>query len=131
ALFVTGVSLFPGCAKPSRVAPEPRAGVSETVPPPLAPLPAPPVANGPLRIRVVYPKEDHRVMAQDSLLIYAADPIASRDSAFVFGSVGRGDARLTVNGVDVPVYPTGSWLAWLPLPDDTIARFGLVASVGA
>ncbi|MBI4502723.1 MAG: N-acetylmuramoyl-L-alanine amidase [Gemmatimonadetes bacterium] len=79
---------------------------------------------------MVYPKEDHRTVVLDSLLIYASplEPIQSRDSAFIFGSVGRGDAGLTVNGVNVPVYPTGSWLAWLPLPDDTIARFDLVAT---
>jgi N-acetylmuramoyl-L-alanine amidase len=35
-----------------------------------------------------------------------------------------------INGTNVPVFPTGTWLAWLPLPDDTIARFDIVASAG-
>ncbi|HEX9727780.1 MAG TPA: N-acetylmuramoyl-L-alanine amidase [Gemmatimonadales bacterium] len=57
----------------------------------------------------------------------AVSGIASRDSAFVFGSVGRGDASLTVNGIDVPVYPNGAWLAWVALPPDTLVRFEVVA----
>src|SRR5207244_2198576 len=51
------------------------------------------------------------------------------DSAFLFGSVGRGDASLTVNGAPVAVHPNGAWIAWVPLPDDTIAPFRLVATV--
>jgi N-acetylmuramoyl-L-alanine amidase len=35
-----------------------------------------------------------------------------------------------VNEVVVPVAPSGGWIAWLPLPDDTVAQFTLVASVG-
>ena len=100
---------------------------------PLRPIAAPTPAIGPLRISVVYPKEFQRSVIADTQFIFAspAEPILSRDSAFIFGSVGRGDARLTVNGTEVPVYPTGSWLAWLPLPEDTLARFDLVASAGA
>lgn len=98
--------------------------------PSLPPIPAATPALGPLAIRVAYPREDHRTIVQDTLYIYASaqDRIQSRDTTFIFGSVGRGDARLTLNGVEVPVYPTGAWLAWVPLPDDTIARFDLVAS---
>jgi N-acetylmuramoyl-L-alanine amidase len=57
--------------------------------------------------------------------------ISGRDSTFVFGGAGRGDARVTVNGVEIPVYPTGGWLAWLPLPDDTVAGFEILAVAGS
>lgn len=98
-----------------------------------APLTPPPVATAPLRISVAYPKEAQRVTAGDTLFIYTSptERIQSRDSAFVFGSVGQGDARLTVNGTPVPVYATGAWIAWLPLPADTLARFDLVAVTAA
>src|SRR5439155_3776956 len=75
---------------------------------------APPPAPAALRITVVYPK--------------VTDVVQSRDSAFLFGSAGRGDAVLTVNGTPVAVHPNGAWIAWLPLPDDTIAPFRIVAS---
>src|SRR5687768_4202408 len=55
-------------------------------PPALPPVPR---ATGPLAIRVTYPP--------------ANAAIASRDSNFIFGSVGHGDARLTINGTPVPV----------------------------
>jgi len=32
-----------------------------------------------------------------------------------------------VNGVDAPVAPTGAWLAWVPLPRDSVVPFDLVA----
>ena len=82
-------------------------------------------AAGPPLIRVVYPP-----LVRDSLGWRASQPIESRDSAFVFGSVGRRDAVLRVNGAVVPVASSGGWIAWLPLPDDTVARFTLVAAVG-
>jgi N-acetylmuramoyl-L-alanine amidase len=74
-----------------------------------------PATREPLRISVVYPD--------------TADAIQAHDSSFLFGSVGRarGDAALTVNGQPVPVHPSGTWLAWVPLPDDTIVSFHLVA----
>src|SRR2546428_7740822 len=74
-----------------------------------------PPAPAALRITVVYPK--------------VTDVVQSRDSAFLFGSVGRGDAGLTVNGARVAVHPNGAWIAWVALPDDTIAPFRLVATV--
>jgi N-acetylmuramoyl-L-alanine amidase len=94
------------------------APVPETTPPEPAPAPAPvvpapvPVMNpslppvphvtGPLEIKVVYPP--------------AGQVIQSRDSNFVFGSVGNGDAALTINGVLTPVWPNGAFMAWLPNP---------------
>jgi N-acetylmuramoyl-L-alanine amidase len=50
-----------------------------------------------------------------------------RDSTFIFGSVGTGNARLTINGQSVPVWPNGAWIAYLPLRPDTIAQFQLEA----
>jgi len=76
-------------------------------------LPPIPAVKGPIAIKVVYPTADDRVEA--------------RDSSFLFGSVGTGDATLTINGVAVPVAPNGAWLAWLAIPPDSVMRFELVA----
>jgi N-acetylmuramoyl-L-alanine amidase len=76
---------------------------------------APPV--GPLTVRVVYPP-----LAADSAGMLTG-AFASGDSAFVFGSVSRSDADVLVNGEPVPVAPTGAWIAWVGLPDDTVAGF--------
>ena len=72
-------------------------------------------AHEPLRISIVYPD--------------TADPIQAQDSSFLFGSVGRGrgDVTLSINGIPVRVFTTGSWLAWIPLPRDSVARFQIVA----
>ena len=74
-----------------------------------APLPAPnpklppvPDVDGPLAIKVVYPPRNA--------------VIGSRDSNFVFGSVGNGNAGLTINGNLVPVWPNGAFLGWVPNP---------------
>jgi N-acetylmuramoyl-L-alanine amidase len=50
-----------------------------------------------------------------------------RDSNFIFGSVGSGDAALRINGVAVPVYPNGSFMGWLPVPPDSAPRYELLA----
>ncbi|GBD31252.1 MAG: hypothetical protein KatS3mg081_0954 [Gemmatimonadales bacterium] len=93
----------------------------------------PSLARGPLTIRVVYPRSGPPVWDGNAWLIRADSGvrIESRDSAFIFGSVGRGDAALWVNGRPVQVHPTGGWIAWLPLPDDTSARFELLAAAGS
>jgi N-acetylmuramoyl-L-alanine amidase len=100
ALFV-GATL--GCAPRAARAPGPAAASA---------------AREPLRITVVYPD--------------TAEPIQARDSSFLFGSVGRGrgDVALAINGFPVRVLPTGSWLAWLPLPPDSLASFRIVARAG-
>jgi len=86
-----------------------------------AALPHPSVAvpHEPLHITIVYPD--------------TAEPIQAQDSSFLFGSVGqgRGDVALSVNGFPVHVSATGSWLAWIPLPSDSLARFQIVARAGA
>ncbi len=95
------VLLIAGCG-----APRPETAVAPTPP-----------ASGPLAVRVAYPS-----LEPDSAgtLIGA---LASTDSAFVFGSVSRPDALVFVNGQQVPVAPTGAWIAWLGLPDDSTAGF--------
>jgi N-acetylmuramoyl-L-alanine amidase len=92
-------------------------------------------------VRIAYPREGSR-QPTDSGLVIVADStvvIQRRDSVFIFGSVGRGDAALVVNGVPVPVYPTGGWIAWLPMPPVApatdpagpgLTRFDLVAVAG-
>jgi N-acetylmuramoyl-L-alanine amidase len=78
-------------------------------------LPPIPAVRGPLRIDVVYPAEDARLTASDS--------------NFVFGSVGTGEARLTINGDAVEVAPNGAFLAFIPVPADGVYR--VAASAGA
>ncbi len=79
-------------------------------------LPPVPRVTGPIALRVVYP---------DSLA-----RIAVRDSNFLLGTTGTGDAGLTIDGIPVSVEPNGAFLAWLPVPDtvagDT-AEYVLVA----
>ena len=78
--------------------------------------PATPV-RGAVSLRVVYPPDGATIVA--------------RDSTFIFGSVGTGDARLAINGIDVPVLPNGAWLGWLPLPPRDRPTWSLVATHGA
>lgn len=75
-------------------------------------------AHESLHVAVVYPA--------------ATDVIQSHDSAFLFGAVrgARAPVRLGVNGRSVPVLANGAWIAWLPLPDDTVAQFLLAATAG-
>jgi N-acetylmuramoyl-L-alanine amidase len=80
-------------------------------------LPAIPLVDGPLALRVVYPRERQL--------------IAVKDSTFLLGSVGSGNARLTINGHDVPVNPNGGFLAWLPFPADDPPTYSLVAEKGS
>jgi N-acetylmuramoyl-L-alanine amidase len=108
------VSVVAGCVVPrSGTVPAPRS----------APPPPPRTAEGgdSLHITVVYPG--------------ATDVIQSHDSAFLFGAVrgGRGGipASLTVDGRAVPVLANGAWIAWLPLPDDTLVQFQIAATAGA
>jgi N-acetylmuramoyl-L-alanine amidase len=57
--------------------------------------------------------------------------IQSRDSNFIFGSVGNGHAQLTINGAPVRVWPNGSFLAYLPNPAPDRPAYNLVAVLGA
>ena len=80
---------------------------------PAAPLPTVPPVHGPLKPQVAYP-------APGSL-------IDAGDSTFLFGTVGDGDARLTVNGQPVAVAPNGAWIAWIAIPHDSSFLVTLVA----
>jgi N-acetylmuramoyl-L-alanine amidase len=64
--------------------------------------------------------------------VYPSDNqvITSRDSNFVLGSVGSGDATLSINGNAVPVAPNGAFLAWLPNPQGTSPQYQIVARRG-
>ncbi len=93
-------------------------GCAGRAPEPMGP---PPVSlrTGRLLIDVVYPPDGSLITA--------------RDSNFIFGSVGDGRARLTINGEAVVVQPNGAFLAWLPVPaapGDTLARYQLTALLG-
>ncbi|MFO7893292.1 MAG: N-acetylmuramoyl-L-alanine amidase [Longimicrobiales bacterium] len=76
--------------------------------PPAPRLPAISATDGPLNLRVSYPR--------DSLAI------ATRGRNFIFGSAGSGRARVWINGREVEVEPNGGFLAFLPVPDDSVYR---------
>ena len=82
-----------------------------------SPLSAIPLVDGPLAVKVVYPEVDHRLTV--------------RDSNYIIGSVGSGNAQLTINGVNVPVLPNGAFLGWLAIPSGAKPVFDLVATKGA
>jgi len=79
-------------------------------------LPLVPHVTGPLEIKVVYPTPGQLIQ--------------SKDSNFIFGSVGNGAAALTINGVPTPVWPNGAFMGWLPNPSRELSRYDLVAVTG-
>jgi N-acetylmuramoyl-L-alanine amidase len=89
-------------------APPPAGSTSALEPTPAAPNGLPPVkpVRGPLMLRVAYPSPDA--------------VLHIRDSSFVFGSAGTGDARVTVDGQPAKVWPNGAWLAYVALPADSV-----------
>lgn len=110
-----------------------RLGLSAGGPAPQTPAAATPARPASLALNISYPREARRERTAEGWLILADStaPLQSRDSTFLFGTTGRGDATLAINGIPVPVYRTGGWIAWLALPSDTVARFRLVAAAGA
>jgi N-acetylmuramoyl-L-alanine amidase len=80
-------------------------------------LPPIPLATGALAPKVVYPAPEQLIQ--------------SRDSNFIFGSVGNGNAGLAIDGVPVKVYPNGSFLAYLALPRGERPAYDIVATLGA
>ncbi|HEY0997514.1 MAG TPA: N-acetylmuramoyl-L-alanine amidase [Gemmatimonadaceae bacterium] len=124
ALTALSAGLLAACTRAPSTAPAPAreagGGGGRRVAPA---LPAIPLVDSALAIRVVYPPQDYRLAAR-----------TPSDSNFIFGSVGSGRATLTINGASVPVAPNGAFLAWLPLPPggagDTL-RYALVATRGA
>ncbi|HEY8061278.1 MAG TPA: N-acetylmuramoyl-L-alanine amidase [Gemmatimonadales bacterium] len=84
---------------------------------PAAALPPVPSVHGALNPQVVYPA--------------AGSLIDAGDSTFIFGTVGDGDARLTVAGQPVAVAANGAWVAWIAIPPDSSFLVKLVAHRGA
>ncbi|HEX3928413.1 MAG TPA: N-acetylmuramoyl-L-alanine amidase [Gemmatimonadales bacterium] len=79
-------------------------------------LPPVPAVHGPLAITVRYPE--------------SGAAIAAGDSTFVYGTVGDGRARLTIDGQTVRVAANGAWLAWIAVPPDSAFALHLIASQG-
>jgi len=114
---VIAAVLIVACARtPAPVtAPAPAPGPKPVATKALA-LPAIPVVDGPLAIHVVYPQ--------------AGQTITSRDSNFIFGSIGSGKASLLINGHPARVYPNGAFIAFIPNPPASSPRYELVAQRG-
>jgi N-acetylmuramoyl-L-alanine amidase len=120
ALAAAGFSvMLAACGTPRpATAPAPAAIAAPAGPAAVKPvLPPIPHVTGPIAVSVVYPRPGAL--------------ITSRDSNFILGSVGTGDATLTINGTPVPVRPNGAFLAWLPVPDSATSRYDLVVVAGA
>ena len=100
--------------RPTAVAAPPEPGIA----PSRVPLPPVPLVQGPLAPTVMYPRPGQM--------------IGSRDSNFIFGSVGNGNASLTINGAPVRVWPNGAFLGYVanPAPTET-PMYTLVAGLGA
>ena len=103
-------SSAPPATTPVPMAPRPIPGAARVEAP--TPIPVPRI-EGQTRLRVVYPA--------------SGGAIDARDSSFLFGTTGTGDAKLWINGIPVPVAANGAWLAWVPLPRDSVMRFDVVA----
>jgi N-acetylmuramoyl-L-alanine amidase len=89
---------------------------AESLPPSRALPPVAPV-RGPLNLRIAYPPPDAILQI--------------RDSSFLFGSAGTGEARVTVNGQPARVWPNGAWLAYVALPTDSVMQLRIEARAGA
>lgn len=101
ALVLAGaVAACSGAAPPSGPSPMPRG------------MPPVPAVDGPLDLRVSYPRHS---MA-----------IETRGRNFIFGSAGSGAARVWVNGEEVEVAPNGGFLAFLPVPESGVYRLRAV-----
>ena len=87
--------------------------IPAVIPSPNPKLPPVPAVRGPLQITVTYPKPEQLLTV--------------RDSNFIFGTVGTGDAALRINGVAVPVWPNGAFMGWLAVPSDSAPRYELLA----
>jgi N-acetylmuramoyl-L-alanine amidase len=118
ALVVAGVlAAACGGGAPPPVVPVPANRIlAESLPPSRALPPVPPV-RGPLDLRVVYPSPDAMLQI--------------RDSSFLFGSAGTGDAQVTVNGQPARVWPNGAWLAYVALPADSLMQIRIEARTAA
>ena len=65
-----------------------------------------------------------RNVGDGSLVLSVRHPLqiysAPGDSDYVMGSIGNGRGKLFINGVRVPVHASGGFVAYLPVPRDTI-----------
>ncbi|MEO7477531.1 MAG: N-acetylmuramoyl-L-alanine amidase [Gemmatimonadales bacterium] len=77
-------------------------------------LPAIKPVRGPLSLRVMYPPPEAVLRV--------------RDSTFLFGSAGSGDARVTIDGQPARVWPNGAWLAYIALPMDSLMQLRIEAT---
>ncbi|MEO7454989.1 MAG: N-acetylmuramoyl-L-alanine amidase [Gemmatimonadaceae bacterium] len=109
-----GAAVTPNPVPSPAPGPTTSAPTTSTTPPPLPPIPE---VDGPLAIRVQYPSPNQT--------------ITSRDSNFIFGSIGSGRATLSINGYPARVYPNGAFMGWLPNPPAGAPRYELVAGRGA
>jgi len=50
-----------------------------------------------------------------------------RDSSFLFGTAGTGEAKVTVEGQPARVWPNGAWLAYVALPTDSLVQIHIDA----
>lgn len=107
-----------GCARPRpTVVPAPPSSVATPTTPTTPSLPAVPLVAGPLAIRVTFPPADYA--------------ISSRDSNFIFGTIGNGRGSLTINGSPARVWPNGTFLGFVPNPPPDAPRYELVAVAGS
>ena len=111
-LAVASASCRPATG-PSAPAPVVPPLIAAPLPPANSKLPPVPTVLGAVKINVVYPKPDQMLMV--------------RDSNFIFGSVGSGDAALRINGVAIPVWPNGAFMGWLAVPPDSAPRYEILA----
>ena len=112
ASAATSATGTPAPASPSAGRRSPGAAVA------VSGLPAVPAVRGaPIDVKVRYP-------ADNQLL-------TTRDSNFILGSLGSGDAALTINGVSVPVAPNGAFLGWVANPPAAAPRYEVVVARGA
>ncbi len=110
ALAVSALlALTASCATAPGRTPDQPAGWEEVGPQPPAPSLAPiPAVEGPLDLRVSYPRD--------------SAAISTRNRNFIFGSTGHGGARVWINGEPVDVQPNGGFLAFIPVPGDGVYR---------
>lgn len=111
-LLVLALAAAPLAAQQARPKAKPKTAAAP-VDPNRGRLPAIKPVTGPLDLKVVYPAK--------------GDLVSAGEWSFILGSTGTGDARLTINGDSVKVWPNGAFLAWLRFPPDSVMAFNLVA----
>ena len=110
------------CSLPARPPPLPN---------PLPPSPPPRRRQGRDAALPPIPLVTGALQAERRLSRCRTPSVEARDSNFIFGSIGNGQARLWINGAPVTVSPNGAFLAWLPVPPTETPRYELLAVDGA